>query len=183
MFIFFFSKAIQFTQSFILECYTPLILYTSTHTCILILMQTIHLVHCNLCLLFLLLYCELYTSTLLCYFFCMRIHTPLCLYNSGIVVLTICLYCFTLLLLYACTPVHLYTFMPVHLYVSTPVLLYTSTPVLLNNTTPLHLYVSTPLHVHLYASTLVRHSFTVHFSVHFFCCTFYYGSRHKGIEV
>ena len=138
MFIFFFSKAIQYTHSFILECYTPLLLYTSTH--ILILMQTIHLFQCNLCLLFMLLYCELYASTLLCYF-SMRIH----LYAFTILVLWCSLYACTVLRYSFSTPVHLYTFTPVHLY----------------------------------ASTLVRHSLTVHFSVHFFCCTFYYS---RGVE-
>ena len=123
-------------------------------------------------------------------------YTPLCLCNSGIVVLTKCLYCFTLLLLYACTPVHLYAFTPPHLYDCTPLRLYacTPTPLPLYTCTPQHLYTSTPLHLRLftstctctplrlYTSTLVRHSFMVHFSVHFFCCTFYYGSRHRGVE-
>ena len=110
-------------------------------------------------------------------------YTPLCLCNSGIVVLTICLYCLTLLLLYACTPLHLYACTPPHLYDCTPLRLYacTPTPLPLYTCTPQHLYASTPLC--LYTSTLVRHSFMVHFSVHFFCCTFYYGSRHRGVEV
>ena len=68
-------------------------------------------------------------------------YTPLCLYSSGIVVLTICLYCFTLLLLYACTPLHLYVCTPLRLYTSTPLHLYTFTP--------LHLYTCTPQHLQL----------------------------------
>ena len=125
-------------------------------------MQTIHLFHCNLCLLFLLLYCELYASTLLCYFFSMRIH--LRLYNSGIVVLTICLYCFTLLLLYACTSLRMYTSTPLRLYTSTPLRLYASTPLHLYPSTPLplytctfqHLYASTPLRLYTSTCTLLR---------------------------
>ena len=99
-------------------------------------MQTIRLFCCNPCLLYLLLYCELYASTCLCYFStCIHLYacmilvlycelhvyacTVLCYYSSmplylcdyGIVLWTLCLYCFTLLL-YAFTPPHLYTGVP-----------------------------------------------------------------------
>ena len=169
MFVFFFSKAIQYTHSFILECYAPLLLYTSTH--ILILMQTIHLFHCNLCLLFLLLYCELYASTLLHATSSQCVYTsmPLQFWYCSVNYMLVLFYATPSLCLYTSTAVHLYTFTPVHLYACTPLHLYPSTPVLLNTSTPLRLY----------TSTLVRHSFMVHFSVYFFCCMF----KVLGIEV
>ena len=102
-------KCFSFTLlEFILECHTPLLLYMSTH--LLILTQTICF-RCNPCLLHLMLYCELYASTLLCYSFSMRIH----------------LYAFMPLHLYASTTLCLYTSTPLHLYTSTPLCLYTST--------------------------------------------------------
>ena len=161
MFIFLFSKAIQYTHSFILECYTPLLLYTSTH--ILILMQTIHLYHCNLCLLFSLLYCELYVSTLLCYFFSMSISMPLQFWYCSINYMLVLFYATPSLRLYTSTPLCLYASTRPCLYSSTPLPLYTCAPQHLYTSTSLHLYASTPLH--LYSSTPLFHSI-------FFCTLF-----------
>ena len=165
MFIFFFSKAIQYTHSFILECYTPLLLYPSTHNPFL--MQTIHLFHCNLCLLFLL-YCELYASTLLCYFFSMHIHLyAFKFWYCSVNYMLVLFYATPSLRLYTSTPVHLYTFTPVHLYTSMPVLLFTSTPLHLYSSTPLRLYTSRSLH--LYSCTPLFHGtfFCTLFLLHF----------------
>ena len=137
-------KCFSFTLlEFILECHTPLLLYMSTH--LLILTQTIWF-RCNPCLLHLMLYCELYASTLLCYSFSMRIHLyafmPLHLYTST----PLQLYASTLLRLYASTPLHLCASTPLHLYASTPLRLYASTTLHFYASMPLHLCASTPLH-------------------------------------
>ena len=125
---------------FILRCYTPLILQ-STH--LLTLMQTtcIHSFYCNLCLLYLLLYCELYASSLL-HHFSMHINVSLCHYTNTSTILV--LYCE----LHACTGLHYSFSTPLHLHSSTP--LRPSTPLHLYSSTPLRLYASTPLHLYAY---------------------------------
>ena len=106
---------------FIQECYTPL-LPESTH--LLNLMQTMHSFRCNLCLLYLLLYCELYASTLLRYF-SMQIHLSLCLYTSTILVLYCELHACNVLNYSFSTPLHCYTPSPA------PLCLYSSSPLCL----------------------------------------------------
>ena len=96
------------------QCYTPLLLYASTHT---------RFFPYNPCFLYLMLYCKLYSSTLLCYSFSTHIH----LYARMILVL----YC----KLYACTVLR-------HSF-SAPLRFYTSTP----QSMPLRLYSSMPLHL------------------------------------
>ena len=79
-------------------------LYLSTDR---ILMQTIRLFRCNLCLLHLL-YCELYASTLLLY-----AYTPLCLFTSTPLRFWYCTMNYVLVLFYATPSLRLYTPMPV----------------------------------------------------------------------
>ena len=108
---------------FILECYTPLLLYTSTHT---------RFFCCNPCLLYLMLYCELYSSTLLHYSFSMHLHLYACMMLVLYCELNACTvlrHSFpTSLLPYASTPLHLYASTPLCLYASTPLHVYTSPP-------------------------------------------------------
>ena len=98
---------------------------------------------CNLCLLYLMLYCKLYSSTLLRYSFSTHIH----LYACMILVLYCKLYACTVLRHSFSTPLHFYTSTPLHLCISKPQRLYASTPLRLYASTPLRLYTSSPLYL------------------------------------
>ena len=88
----------------------------------------------------LVLYCELYSCTVLRYSFSMPVH----LYTS----MPVHLYACTLLNLYTSTPPCLYATTPLHLYASTLLRQDTSSPGYLHTSMPLHFFTSTPLRLY-----------------------------------